>query len=127
MLWIAERDGVAQWKDPTGVTALTPPAGSKLASEWDNKAAMEFIETPLRNAVQIVSDIHGLKFDLSHLPPEPIQGLTYGQIVVTLNVSGITVENGLGMLLNSADCQARLDGETIVIELQPDHPLAQKP
>jgi hypothetical protein len=30
-------------------------------------------------------------------------------------------------MLEQLDCQARLSGETIVIELQPDHPLAEKP
>jgi hypothetical protein len=29
--------------------------------------------------------------------------------------------------LESIDCQARLEGETIVIALQPAHPLAQNP
>jgi hypothetical protein len=28
-------------------------------------------------------------------------------------------------MLESLGCRARLDGETIVIELQPDHPAAQ--
>jgi hypothetical protein len=127
MLSICPSVGVEEWQDPTGVTTLTPPAGSNLAANWNSQTSLEFIETPLKNALQIVTDIHGVKFDLSHLPAEPIQRLPYGQIVVTYNVSGITLKNGLGAMLDAHDLQARLDGETIVIELQPDHPLAEKP
>lgn len=124
MLSVCPSAGVEDWEDPTGVTALNPPVGSKLAASWDKQTSLEFIETPLKDALRIMSNIHGMTFDTSHLPAEPKERLRYRRIMVTYNVSGITLKNGLGAMFDAHDLQASLNGETIVIELQPDHPLA---
>jgi hypothetical protein len=124
---VGSSQGVENWIDPTNVLDLNPPAGSKLATVWDEQTTMEFIETPLSDALGIIGTMHGVRFDLSHLAGERIEKLPNHDLLVTFNVTGISFENGLGALLYTIDCQAHLDGETIVIELQPDHPAAKKP
>jgi hypothetical protein len=119
MLWVAERAEADAWKDPTGVTAIVPPKDSHLAATWENNAHLEFIETPIRDALQILKDTHGVQFDVSHLPSGPIS--------VTCNYPHLPFRHCLGAMLDGTDLQAQLDGETIVIALQPDHPLAASP
>lgn len=128
MLYVVKKEGVENWKDPTGVTELVPPTRSRLERmrKEKHRAAMEFIETPLADALHIIADAHNIKFDTSQMPAELIQPDSPRAIVVTTNLSGITFDQGLGAMFDVLDLQARLDGETIVIELQPDHPAAQK-
>lgn len=123
MLYVVEREGVEGWKDPTGTQTLVPPVGSRLAKTWEHKSVCEFINTPLDDALQILSDMNLVEFDSSRIPKA-----TSGndQILVTTNLSGLSFKQTLGALLDSVDCQASLNGETIVIELQPNHPLADK-
>jgi hypothetical protein len=124
MLWIADREEAEHWTDPTGVSKLVPPPGSKLAAEWEKRTVHEFIQTPLSDVCDIIADSNGVRFDLSRLPgPPPDRPL--GHMPVTSNVSGLPFRHSLGALLEFVGCQARLDGETIVVELQPDHPLAK--
>jgi hypothetical protein len=126
MLYVVPREGVENWKDRTGVSSILPPPGTKLEQCWNDKTVMEFIETPLGDALQFVSDIHGVDFfDTSHIPAELMQPQSRRYMVVTIRISGVSLEDGLGAMLDTVDLQARLDGEKIVIELQPDHPAAQ--
>jgi hypothetical protein len=126
MLWVAEREGVENWKDPTGVAEIVPPPGSKLSRQWDNLDVAEFIETPLGLACAIISGNtnNWMTFDCSRLPSDFVNGKVPGSRV-TINAQGLH-KDILGMMLESVGCRARLGGETIVIELQPDHPLAEK-
>lgn len=120
MLWIAEREEAENWKDPTGTTELVPPPGSKLAATWEEPNQFDFIETPLRDACAVIGQRHGVKFDLSRVPgPPPDRPL--GHMPVNSIVRGLPVKHALGAVLESVDCRARLDGEIIVIELQPGH------
>ena len=121
-LWVTERADAENWKDPTGVSEIVPPAGSRLAAQWEAASRMEFVETPLADAFRIVENTNLVKFDTSPAPDSIVHS---SRITVTLNVSGLPLKHCLGMLLDRVDCQAKLDGETIVIDLQPDHPEAK--
>jgi hypothetical protein len=67
----------------------------------------------------IVKDIHGVDFDVSAVAPSsPGQK---GDIPVTCNLSGLSLKHALGAMLEGVDCQARLEGDKIVIEPQPGH------
>jgi hypothetical protein len=126
MLYVVSREGVENWKDETGVTRLVPPPRSKLERHWDEMTMIEFIETPLGDALQIISDRYGVQFfDTSRLPAELAQSRT--GMPVTLKISGNSLRNSLAAMFDVLDLQTRLDGEKIVIELQPDHPALQKP
>lgn len=101
--------------DRTGVDKLVPPADSNLATVWDTPSSIDYIETPIAEALSIFSQQHNgsLQFDLSHLPP----GFAARQPVI-VSLKGLPVKHCVGRLLNSVGCKARLDGEMIVIELQ---------
>ncbi|HEX5103947.1 MAG TPA: hypothetical protein VFV87_09070 [Pirellulaceae bacterium] len=128
LLWLSEPEEAERWKDPTGVSEIVPPPGSRLAAAWEDESHVEFIETPLLAACDFLSSYHGgiVKFDCSRLPQEYQQGTTRDSLV-TANVKGIAFKNVLGLVLEQTRCQARLEGEKIVIEPQPGNPLADNP
>jgi hypothetical protein len=120
MLWIADRQEAETWRDPTGIDQIVPPAGTRLAKNWEANSGAEFIETPLRAAVEIAVRQHVplAEFDWSHVSPERQDGrLQVG--VITLNLEHIPMKHVLGVILEQSGCRARLDGETLVIEPPP--------
>jgi hypothetical protein len=123
VLWVVEREGVEEWKDETGMLQLSPPAGSALEARLLAPASFEFIETPLGDALRLLGTSHQIHIDYSRLPAELAQGRVRGGLI-TLNEE-VSLRNGLGAMFDIHDLRARLDGETIVVELQPDHPLAK--
>lgn len=122
MLWIAERQEAETWQDPTGVSEIEPPPSSALARTWETRSPSQFIYMPLRPACEMLSSQSGgiARFDWSRLPPE-FQDSMSTKAIVTLNVDQ-PFKHTLGMILEQVGCRARLEGETIVIELQPGHP-----
>jgi hypothetical protein len=111
VLWIDRRAEVVNWQDPTGVNRLQPPAGSHLAETWDRvvPVGMDFVSTPLSDALHYVQDQDRVAIDFSALPPAS------RVTPVTLNLRGLPFKHCLGLLLQQAGCQATLRGETIVV------------
>jgi hypothetical protein len=126
MLWIAEREEAEKWTDPTGTYVMVPPANSKLAAAWEERRTWDFIQTPLADACDIIAQSNGVRFDLTRVPGPP-PNRPRGHLPVTWNGSGLQFKHSLGAILESVGCRARLDGETIVIEMQPDHPESMVP
>ena len=126
MIWVVKRDDAERWRDPTGVSEMVPGSRSKAAAIWNLNSVAELIEAPVRTACEIHKRNHngGFEFDWSKVPEDYQQGRIPGSRV-TINVEHVPYRHVLGAILDRAHCQAHLDGETIVIELQPDHPLAQ--
>lgn len=113
-LWLTRADDVPGWRDPTGISELTPPPNSKLASAWNRamNVGAEFVETPLADALLYIRDQEGVSFI-------PRTALTEEgkSLCVTMNKKGshATLKNVLGELLYRLDCTCKLDGETLVI------------
>lgn len=124
-LWIDGRESAANWKDPTGVTSIVPRAGSSLAIAWELPNKFEFIQTLFGDVCAAIEQSHNVKLDLSHMPDHLVQS-GYKELPVTCYLGGLPFKHSFATLLEGIDCQARLDGETIVIELQPGHPAAAK-
>lgn len=124
MLWIAPREEAGKWLDPTGVSMIVPPPGTALELAWHKTVKIDFLETPLRDACAAIEQHSGVKFDLSHLPPNLLGADS--EALLTFYFGSVPFRHALGAMLEESDLQAKLNGETIVIELQPDHPLAGK-
>lgn len=119
-LWVVDAKDAEGWRDPTGIDQIVPPAGTRLAKNWNSNSAAEFVETPLRRAVEIAVRQHvpQAAFDWSQVSPERQDGRLQ-EAVITLNVPHIPMKHVLGVILEQAHCRARLDGETLVIEPPP--------
>jgi antitoxin component YwqK of YwqJK toxin-antitoxin module len=105
--------------DMTGVTTIVPPRGSRLEAAWQRPADLTFTETPLSDALQLLESTADVRFDISRLPAK------YQSIPTTRNIRGLPLKHSLGCLLDGFPLCASLDGETIVVELQDGHPLAE--
>ncbi|HZN36522.1 MAG TPA: hypothetical protein VFB80_21985 [Pirellulaceae bacterium] len=124
VLWIDRADSVRNWKDSTGISQIQPPRGSRLAEMWEQPVpvGVEFVMTPVIDALTYMQDQHapGLKFDLSGIPIPTSRPLPQRQLrPVTLNVRNISLQHSIGLILDLADCQATLQGETIVVSAEP--------
>jgi len=110
-LWIDRADAIAAWKDPTGVNQLRPRADSHLAAVLDKAAfaGMDFRSTRLQEALIYLRGEHDVSIDFSSLPP----ALQFTP--VTIKVREPSFRNCLGLLLESAGCEATLRGDTIVV------------
>ena len=123
MLMIDDAESIAAWRDTTGVTRLIPPRDSNLAAVWEEPVDVSFIEQPLNDACLYLRDRlnHRVQFDLSGLPPTSTgQGfyLPTRDVPVTADLRALPLRHCLGIVLDRIGCQAKLDGETIVIEPQ---------
>ncbi|MDX1944060.1 MAG: hypothetical protein SFU86_01535 [Pirellulaceae bacterium] len=112
MLWIAPAEEIAKWKDTTGISAIVPPAGSKLAEVWETPVSAQFVETPLVDGLQ-------------YLAKQTKHRLTLGDTrnipswTVTLNLHNHPLKHVLAIMLNQARFRCRLDGEKLFVEEQP--------
>ena len=93
-----------------GVSETRPPAGGPLARAWNEPSMMEFVETPVKDAAQFLSDFMAIKIDISGLPAES-QAMR-----VTKNIRGVSWANAVALMLDdlSLRCEAR-GGDSIVI------------
>jgi hypothetical protein len=117
VLWITEKDRAGL--EPTGVSKLVPPRRSDLAAVWERATRVDFVETRTVNALPVLAQQadRRVRFDVTRMPPEFFEGRgPHGS--VTLSLRGQPFKHVLGMVLDRAQCRARLDGEIIVIEPQ---------
>jgi hypothetical protein len=103
----------AREPDRTGIDKIVPPPGSRLAGAWEGPAEMQFIETPLKDALSYLEALHSVRFDTSAIPAEDRDRAT-----VTTTLSGIPFKHALALLIERLKLRAKLIGETIVLEPQ---------
>lgn len=113
-------ESIAKWRDPSGVTSLSPRSSSELYEAWNNKTYMFYDDRPLNEVVNYLSEYHKVPIDLSSLPySETISGTKPAKdSPVTVHLSGVAFKNALAITLNNAGCKASIQGETIVVERQ---------
>jgi hypothetical protein len=123
LLWVIPREESIPWKDPTGVSEIVPPVGSALESAWERPIDSELIECPLRPACLILSRQVGdqVEFDWAKLP-QIMYGSYYPGAKVSFVRSRHPFKHCLGLILFQTGCRARLEGEKLAIEMQPEHP-----
>ena len=85
----------------------------RIFKELNNKATMEFIETPLKDAIQILKDTHGIPIELDVKKLEEA-GVNI-DTPVTKNLSGITLRSALRLLLNDLELTYVVRDEVLLI------------
>ena len=110
VLFLTTPNNVKDWRDPTGVSEIRPPAGGALARVWNEPSMMEFVETPLGDATRFLADFMAIEIDVTALP-ERIQKMR-----VTKNVRGVPWHDAVALMLDdlSLRCEAR-GGDTLVL------------
>lgn len=111
---ITTAESAESWRDPTGVTTISPPPGSGLAKAWNRPASIQFIEMPIGQVLASIEKQHGIKFDSTKLVEFEKQ-IVGQEIPVTCNLSG-SLRDSLGLLFEPLQLRVRLDGEVLVIE-----------
>jgi hypothetical protein len=112
-LWVTTPEIAAVWRDTTGVEQIVPPPGSRLAAEWEKSTELNFIQTPLHDVLSILADVHSISIDASQASSPPL----------TVEVSGVSLKEGLGRVLYRARCKCSLRGDALVVE---DLPAVEK-
>jgi hypothetical protein len=118
-LWITSAEDAENWRDPTGVADIVPPADSQLARSWNEAVAVEAIDRPLAEALIGAVERLAVTVDTSRISPRRDGHSSYP---VTVNLSGLPFKHVLGQLLYRTRCRAKLDGETLVILPPEDSP-----
>ncbi|MCI0357209.1 MAG: hypothetical protein L0211_01830 [Planctomycetaceae bacterium] len=116
-LWLTSAAGFDEG-DTTGVGQIKPTPGSALAHVWNRPISVEFVETPLPQALGYVSSqVEGkLVIDTTRLPNYLVRA------PVTMRFRNQPVQHQLGMMLHGLQCRCRLEDGTLVIEEQPRTP-----
>jgi hypothetical protein len=113
VLWITTPEQ-AEDADPTGVEAIAPPPGSRLASAWESRGMdLHFVDTPLGDVFSFLALLTEVQIDTS-----PLQSLPTASMPLTLQLRNAPLTDTIGAVLLASGCRASLRGETIVIELQ---------
>jgi hypothetical protein len=115
-LWITTASDAKDWRDPTGVAEIRPPAGTQLAVAWNEPAKAAVTTAPLAEVLATVAEPLGIKLDTSQVAPAPDRPNSYPTVS---NTDGLPFRYALGILLCETGCRCKLDGETLVI-LPPD-------
>ncbi|HZN35675.1 MAG TPA: hypothetical protein VFB80_17720, partial [Pirellulaceae bacterium] len=110
VLYLTTRENVKDWRDPTGIAAIRPPAGSPLAQAWEEPSQIEAINMPLDKALQLLTQRLAIGVDLSGLPPES------RVMPVTKNLRDLPLRHVLGLILDNLNLRAEArGGDTIAI------------
>jgi hypothetical protein len=111
-VWITSADDAKEWRDPTGITDLVPPTESQLFHSWKESVSVAATSQPLAQALGNISEPLAIAIDTSRISPAGDEVSGYP---VTLQLTGLSFRDALGILLYQARCRVRLDGETLVI------------
>jgi hypothetical protein len=103
LLWVVMREEGDAWSDPTGISRIEPPAGSKLASVWAKPIDAELFEVPLRLACLVHSRkvVNQEEYDWTKLP-QIMHGSCYPGANVSLVCSRHPFKHCLGVILYQA-------------------------
>jgi hypothetical protein len=111
-LWITTPRGLAKWHEPTGVSGLKPPAGSALASLWNEYVTFEMAQgLAFSRVLKNLASEFDVEFDASRLNAK----LRDSDTLVTSDGQARRFKDLLGLLLWQKDCRCELRGETLVI------------
>jgi hypothetical protein len=111
-IWVLPRSADAGWHDPTGVTAIQPPAGSPLAAAWRESLKSWGKSCRLDERLSAIAGQLAIPIDTARV--EPTQDNQVGYSIST-DVSFLEFRHALILLLYHTRCRAKLDGETLVI------------
>jgi len=89
------------------------PAEKKIKAELSNNTTMDFIETPLQDAVDYLKDLHGIEIQLDSKALE--DGGMGTDTPVSRKLSGISLRSALRLLLGSIDLTYIIKDEVLLI------------
>ena len=108
-LWIIARNEDAAWSDPTGVSALIPPEGSRLEAAWDKDVYNEQAsEEPLTSFVARLAHEKSVDIDIYR-----IGGVE--RLQIRTSWKNLPLRDVLGIFLAQNDLRCRLEGEKLVL------------
>jgi hypothetical protein len=114
-VWVTRDVEEPDWRDPTGVCEIEPPAESRLAAVWrtDCRIDEEFRLRPLVDCLNIIGQLHAVQIDTSQLGST---GQNSNVFPVTANVDYyLQFRHALAKVLLQAQCRCELQGETLII------------
>jgi hypothetical protein len=112
LLWLTSLADAEDWRDPTGVSEIVPPAGSQLAQSWNEPVVSNFVERALADVLQENGERLAIDLDVSAIESAPNEEPRY---LMTGSFAGLPFKHGLARLLYNAHCRCELRGETLVI------------
>ncbi len=92
------------------------PAEQKIRDALQEPTRMEFIDTPLQDAVTFLKDYHGIEIQLDN---RALEDLGVGSDTpVSRNVNGISLKSGLRLMLGEMDLTYIIKDEVLLITTQ---------
>lgn len=89
------------------------PSEARIRSELDRPTTMEFIETPLNQAVAYLKDLHGIEIQLDTKALE--QSGIFSDSPVTSEMKGISLRSALRLLLRPLDLTYVVKDEVLLV------------
>ena len=111
-IWVLPRFSGEDWRDPTGVVEIRPPAGSPLAAAWSKPVRAWGSQGRLDERLSAIADRLAIAIDTSRV--EPTEGNPHGYLVTT-DIAFLPFRHALTLLLFHTRCRCDLRGETLVI------------
>ncbi len=111
-LWITTPQGLAKWREPTGVSQIQPSAGSALASRWNEDVTFEMAQgLEFSRVLKNLASEFDVEIDASNLSEQ----LRDSDTLVTSDGRPRRFKDLLGLLLWQKRCRCELRGQTLVI------------
>lgn len=91
----------------------TSPSEAKIRRQLQTSTKIEFIETPLQEAVAYLQDLHGIVIQLDHKALE--EAALFADVPVTLAVDNVSLRTALRLLLRPLDLTYVVEDEVLMI------------
>jgi hypothetical protein len=115
-LWITTQEDARGWRDPTGIDEIWPRAGSVLSIAWNEPVKIWRFDQTLAEAVSLLCQPRGISFDTSLISATPEEPSRFPvQLYLNINADYRSFRDLLGVLLYTAGCRCKLEGDTLVI------------
>jgi hypothetical protein len=118
IIWITTKEDAQNWVDRTGVSGLlttlppdaTPRDRDLLRAALETPAQFDFIDTPLGDVAQYLSDTYRVQIDVAE---------EFRSVPVSNSLRGVALQNALGAMCDQHSLRLRWkEGRTLVFEPQ---------
>ncbi len=106
--------GAKKWQGtPLADIACPPDAEKKIKEALKTKTALEFVETPLKDVVDYIKDLHKIEVQLDQRAMASAKIDAYQPI--TLNVKDVSLDAGLKLMLTELKLTHKIQDEVLLI------------
>ena len=113
-IWITTPADAKDWRDPTGITEVQPPEGSRLREAWNHQLENHAPACDLSTMLAVLSKHCGGEIDASLVAESNVRGSP-----VDLKLPSLPLRHVLGIVLYQSNCRCNLEQRMLVI-LPPD-------